>query len=192
VAGTNPPVRITPFVPGYNYSNTAVANPPVTPDALVELRVPDSPWGPITLHAVGVTPLVASTDPLLIDTESDLLVTWTPPTGLDRSTVYFTVNIDQHGNSPILLSCEWPDTGSGSVPATLLEQLVNAGVTGFPSALITRHTADRVDVGPDGCMDLEVTSPRPMSVRVDGFTPCNGPGQCPPPQECNLLNEICE
>ncbi|MEZ4320270.1 MAG: hypothetical protein R3F61_22515 [Myxococcota bacterium] len=192
VAGTNPPVRMDPFVPGYNYSNTSVSNPPVTPDALVEMRIPDSPWGDIQLHAVGVEGLQTPEDVLIVTDDTDLQVTWTPAGGLARSSIYFELNIDQHGNSPILLSCEWPDNGSGSVPSSLLVQLINAGVTGFPSARVTRYTADRTDVGADGCMELEVTSQRQRDVRVDGFTPCNGPGQCPPPQECNLAIEICE
>ncbi|MCB9675482.1 MAG: hypothetical protein H6737_10225 [Alphaproteobacteria bacterium] len=192
VAGSNPSVRIDPFVPGYNYSNTAVSNPPVDPDALVELRIPDSPWGALNLHGVGVQALVPSGDTLVVRDDADLEVTWTPSTGLGRSTVFFELNIDQHGNSPVLLTCEFDDDGTGTVPVTLITQLINAGVTGFPSARITRHTADRTTVGGDGCVELDVTSQRVMGVSVDGYTPCNGPGQCPPPQECNLALEICE
>lgn len=191
-AGTNPAVRIEPFIPGFSYSNTQVDNPPVDADVLMEMRMPNTPWGSLTLHAVGVQPLVTSGETLVVSTEEDLAVTWTAATGLGRSRVRLDINIDQHGNSPVLLSCDFDDDGTGTVPATLLDQLVNFGVSGFPSALVTRYTADQAVVGDDGCMELAVTSARTMDVRVDGFTPCNGPGQCPEGQECNLPLEICE
>ncbi len=195
VAGVLPgSVAIEPFELGNSYQNTDVENPPVAPDSLVEVRIPDSPWGSLDLHGVGVEPLTASDDLLLVEEDVDLAIEWTPASGLGRSVVFFRLNIDQHGNSPVNLTCEWPDTGSASVPSGLIEQLINAGVTGFPSATVTRRTADNVAVGDqgEGCIDLEVTSPRTLDVRVDGFTPCNGPGQCPEGQECNLPLEICE
>jgi hypothetical protein len=88
--------------------------------------------------------------------------------------------------------CVFEDDGTGVVPASMVTALVDAGVSGFPSGSLTRQTSDRVDI--DGaCMDFTVASPRRQEeVRVEGFTPCDDPSDCPPGQECNLEIELCE
>ena len=74
----------------------------------------------------------------------------------------------------------------------MVTALVDAGVSGFPTGSLSRQTADSVTV--DGeCMDFVVSSPRrAKEVRVEGFTPCDEPSDCPPGQECNFEIELCE
>jgi hypothetical protein len=54
-----------------------------------------------------------------------------------------------------------------------------------------RRTADHVDLA-IGCVDFVVGSPLAASVSVSGFTPCNGPADCPTGQTCNMALERCE
>jgi hypothetical protein len=105
--------------------------------------------------------------------------------------VLIEMTIDQHGTSPLSLACDFPDTGSATIPASIIDQLINSGVTGFPNGRITRRTADHVDLDV-GCVDLIVGSRLSASVAVAGYTPCNGPEDCPDDETCNVPLERCE
>ena len=121
----------------------------------------------------------------------DFQVEWTAPAGdAVRSEVHVAMNVDQHGLTPVQIICDFPDTGSATVPSSLIDALVDGGVTGFPSATVTRRTVDSADVG-EGCMDLAVTSQQTPAVTVEGFIPC-GPGvPCPSGLTCDPVLFIC-
>ncbi|MCA9706751.1 MAG: hypothetical protein KDK70_12945, partial [Myxococcales bacterium] len=105
--------------------------------------------------------------------------------------VRIEINIDQHGISPATLVCDVPDTGSYSVPATLVDALLQAGVSGFPSANLYRQTIDSTQ-GPTGCVELRIRGRTPTAVEVEGHTACNVPEDCPPGQTCNIVIQTCE
>jgi hypothetical protein len=105
--------------------------------------------------------------------------------------VALTLNVDQHGITPISLVCDLADSGSASIAASLVDALLGAGISGWPNASLSRQTVDSQDFG-DGCLEFVVSTPRPVSVAVSGHIPCNGPGDCPPPLECNLPINTCE
>ena len=100
------------------------------------------------------------------------------------------VNIDQHGNSPVVLQCDFPDTGSAVISAALVDALLTSGVSGYPNGRISRRTVDSAPVG-DGCMEFIVASPRGPDVRVIGHTPCKSDTDCPEGETCNVAVETC-
>ena len=108
-----------------------------------------------------------------------------------RSEVTLRINIDQPGTSPSSVYCTFEDDGEGTIPASVIQQLVEVGVSGFPSGLLVRRTAVKVDAG-DGCMDFEVSSRSDVAVDVVGYTPCISDNDCPEGMECNLEMQICE
>lgn len=190
ITGLIDDVAMTPVTPGAHYFDTRLANPAFTPGAFIELRA--AGWlGDVTLHGVGVSPIVPGEATWALGQGQDLAVTWDVPSGVVRSEVVLNISIDQHGSSPASLRCVFVDDGVGSVPASLLDGLRVAGVSGFPNGSLTRRTADRVDV-PGGCVDLQVTTPRHPDVRVDGVTPCDEASDCPDGLDCNFALEICE
>ena len=87
--------------------------------------------------------------------------------------------------------CLFEDDGEAVVPSVLIDELIGAGVTGFPSGALERSTSDRTSLV-EGCMDFEVSSPRVVDMRVDGFVPCTSNRDCPDGLECNLEIQICE
>ncbi len=192
IAGLGDAVVMEPVSPGYTYFDTSVGHPAYQPDVLVELQTSAGPWGPLTLHGVGVEQLVPTQETWLVAEGEDLAITWEPPTGLARSHVLLRVTIDQHGTTPISLECTFDDDGEGIIPGAITELLVTAGVTGFPNGSLVRRTADRVELGEDACAEFVVSSTRSPDVRVDGYTPCNDDEDCPDGQECNEALEICE
>jgi hypothetical protein len=194
VGGMDVPVVMVHVPPSFNYFETELPHPVFQPGQLIELRTWDSlHGGDFTLHGVGVEPLdLGGVDTWIIYDGLDLPITWTPPTApVVRSHVHLRLNIDQHGNTPVQMFCEFEDDGAASVPASLITQLVNFGVTGFPNATLTRRTVDSTTVE-GGCVDFQIRSPVEPSVRVDGFIPCNGDFDCPEGQTCHPVDFICE
>ena len=128
-----------------------------------------------------------------IVTSQDLPITWNDKGDSVQSTIQVRLNIDQHGNTPVTLYCDFPDTGSAALSGVLLDQLIGFGVTGFPNATIVRRTVDSTTIE-QGCVQFSVTSPINPSVRVDGFIPCLSDFDCYGYglTNCNDITFICE
>ncbi len=181
---------IEPVVPGFSYFALSLPNPVYLPGDLIELRTFGSQYGDdIELHGVGVDlmDLGGADQWVLVDGE-DLEITWAAAAG--RAEVHMQLNIDQHGQTPVQLFCEFEDDGTGTVPDSLIDQLINFGVSGFPNATLSRRTVDSTPMG-DGCMQLRVSSPVTPDVRVDGFIPCLSDMDCPNGQTCDPISFIC-
>ena len=192
LSGLAQEVAMDPVFPGNTYFDTSLPDPPFSPGALISLDMPDGVYGPLKLHGVGVELLAGTEAEWTIEEGKDLVVQWDAPTGdTVRSKVGLRVSIDQHGATPGLLSCSFEDDGEGVVPAALVDQLINSGVTGFPTGRIDRSTMDHVAAG-EGCMDLTVIHPLVVDVDVIGFTPCIRTEDCPDGLECNVELQICE
>ena len=193
VAGLLEDVVMEPLQPGFTYFDTSLPNPAFLPGDLIELRMPDGVYGPVTLHGVGIDELVSlDKDGWVLVDGVDMTVHWQPPDAeVSRGVVDLSVNIDQHGNSPATVVCTFEDDGEGTVPGAVISALFDLGVSGFPSGTLSRRTADKTDIT-GGCMDFWVASPRTVSVDVDGYTPCFSDKDCPKGQECNLELQICE
>jgi hypothetical protein len=191
VTGLVEDVLMNPVQPGWTYFDTTVPHPAWNPGDLIELRTGEGSFDPVTLHAVAVQPLEIPTDDWVVFDDEPLKVYWTPAEGEVRSHVHVKLDIDQHGLTPVNLFCEFEDDGEGEVPASLIAELVEFGVSGFPNATVTRRTTDSVPVG-EGCVDFMATSPQTPTVRVDGYTPCNTDYDCPTGQTCNLAIQLCE
>ena len=191
VAGLSESYVLTADSPGFHYFNTQISHPAFAGGERVELRSSGGRYGDIDLHGVGVSKMVASESQWNIVEDQDMSVSWATSNSNAHSSVKLAINIDQHGSSPLLLECEFPDSGNATIPSALLKALLNSGISGFPVGKIERRSADSVAVE-DGCIEFVVRSPQSVDVRVSGHTPCTGQGQCPSGQTCNIPMETCE
>ncbi len=171
------------------YYDTQMPHPGFLPGSQVVLIASGGDYDGFAMWGRGVTP-IATPDPNWVVRESQPLdVTWTPADS-DPVAIHLRLNIDQHGNSPVTLVCDLPDTGSAQIPAALTDQLMGFGVTGFPSGNLYRRTVDHVDVA-DGCIQFEVFSHIQGNLQVEGHIPCDDPGDCPPEMDCDLEIGTC-
>jgi hypothetical protein len=185
-------VVMEPISPGFSYFDTTIPHIPYVPGDLITLTSTGAAVEPMQMYGVGVEPLEIPDTDFVLYRDQDLIFTWTAPGGPVRSTIYTRVTVDQHGLTPIQLTCVTEDDGEIAIPASLVTDLIDAGVTGFPNGLIIRQTVDSMTVLTDGCVDFQVNSPREPNIRVDGFIPCTRDEDCPTGQTCNELIEICE
>lgn len=177
-------VQMAPTPPGNNYFFNGLGRPGFAPGDAVHLSAPD-----LSLHGIGVAPLEESDEVWLLRRGQPLEVRWTAG-AVAEARVALSVSIDQHGSSPLSLECLVPDTGMTRVPASLIDQLIDGGVSGAPSGLLRRQTADSVTIDA-GCVDFIVASTRTRAVRIDGFTFCTDDAACPDGQRCDTAREVC-
>lgn len=177
---------------GNTYYDTSLPYPMYTAGDLVTLKNSGGTYGAQTLYGVAVEPLSLDAVEWFITKGEPLEITWDAPTAaVSRSVIDLRINMDVHGASPASLYCTFEDDGAATVSGALTKTLVEAGVTGFPSGALERHTTDSVDLDP-GCMALRVLSPVIMAVDVDGFTPCFTDEECPEGLSCNKELQVCE
>ncbi len=183
-------VEMQPLAPGNDYFDTTLPHPAVAADSVVHLASTAGKYGELSLFGVGVEQLVAQDTAAVIAEGQPLALTWTAPAGEARGSVRLDLSIDLHGTTPTRAVCDFEDTGAGTVSAAVVDALLAAGVSGFPSATLSRRTVDKVDVD-DGCVDFVVHSFTKVDVEVTGHIPCMFPGQCPDGQVCDTEAETC-
>jgi hypothetical protein len=191
ISGLTRDTVMSPLMPGNSYLSPGATNPPYGVDSPIVLSASGTESIPaFELFGIGSEPLGEALT-WVLNPGSDLVLEWPAPTASVATTVLAELTIDQHGITPLSLSCELEDTGTATIPAAIVDRLIASGVTGFPNGRLTRRTADHVDLA-IGCVDLVVGSPLAASVSISGFTPCDAPADCPSGQTCNIALERCE
>ncbi len=186
------PVVMEPVEPGFKYFNTSLPFPAFEAGSVITLTTTGGLYAPLELHGVGVEPLVIPEGDMILQRDTPIAIRWTAPAGPVRSELYARITVDQHGVTPVQIACVTADDGELDVPAELVTQLIDLGVTGFPNGVVHRRTVDSAPVGDGGCAELVVNAPQELSIRVDGFVPCDDPSDCPDDQTCNLVTGLCE
>jgi sugar lactone lactonase YvrE len=161
IEGLLQPVEMEPTESGNLYFDTTLPHPAFEAGAPIKLT---ADGGDLTLYGEGVEVLETSGDGWQVVPGQALNITWMP--GTDQSAdITATINIDQHGTSPASLICEGPDTGCLTVPAELIDELIDLGVSGAASGSLYRRTVDSMEID-TGCVELSVFSHRPANVSV--------------------------
>lgn len=182
---------MTPQAPGNAYFAPGADNPPYEPAAEIVLFAAGAGSVPsFLLSGVGSEPLERAPS-WQLSRGGALDIEWDGPASAVETEIVVELTLDQHGASPLSLICAFEDTGRASIPASVIDQLITSGVSGFPNGRITRRTADHVDLEM-GCVELVVGSPLAASITVSGYTPCTAAGDCPGGQVCNLPLQRCE
>jgi hypothetical protein len=82
-----------------------------------------------------------------------------------------------------MIECDTEDTGSLEISAALVTKLLDLGVAGFPTVIVTREAVGSVTIAP-GRVDLIVSSVVEHAVQVSGLTSCSADTDCPSGQTC--------
>ena len=191
VGGLNAAVVMELIPPTNIYFDSQLPHPAYDPLAVISLRSTDGYYGVLELNGIGVHRLEIPDEIWVVEPGEPLSLAWTSPPAEVRSRILFSLNIDQHGNTPLTMYCDFADTGTATVPASVIDALLSYPTSGWPAAHLRRRTADRVEVT-GGCVDFIVSSPKTGDVRVAGHTPCDATTPCPPGLTCNIPIGTCE
>jgi hypothetical protein len=171
---------------GDNYNNPGtMAHPGFETGATIQLTAAGAELAGFQLQGYGVESLQVSGKSVSIGSEGASEVSWTAPAAASPAMIHLALNINNHGSTSAWIECDAEDSGSLTLPATLITELYAMGLSGFPSLNVTRQSVDSADLEP-GCVQLAVTSIRALAVEVDGVTSCTQDNQCPPNQTCGV------
>ena len=184
-------LEMEPVEPVNRYYDTSLSDPLFQPEDEIVLEAAGEALDGFRLEGIGSDVLELAEDATILVEEGEIiLVEWPAPTTEVPATIELELTIDQHGNSPVRIQCELEDTGAAELPAEVADALLNAGVSGFPNAVLSRRTVDSTSAG-GLCVELVVGSPRSPDVRVGGHTPCDEPDDCPDGLTCDLAINTC-
>jgi hypothetical protein len=174
LTGLDRPVSLEPPTSGFvTYSSGAgdVPYPGAAPGAAITLQTSGGDYAPFTLTAYGLTPLWQRAGALPVARDQPLTIEWNArspqePTRL-VATVYLAGDLTDGGNVPgnPEIVCTFPDTGTGTVPASLLTRLIDLGVGSAPALGLERMTVGSTQIAP-GCVDFQVLSQSDQSIVV--------------------------
>lgn len=177
-------VTMEPNVTNFYLNLDTLPHPGFEPGAEIELRADGGDGEGFTLQGIGGASFEVLMEEVPLSRELPVALSWTPPADGAATRVHIDVDIGHHGGSPATIECDVDDTGAFEIPATLVTQLFDFGVAGFPEISMTRSTVDSATVG-GRCVDLIVAPTTvELAVVIDGVQSCSGNDECPDGQTC--------
>ena len=162
--------------------SVTLAYPPFAEGDAISVAAAGDYFAPFSLSGVGIAPLALSSTGLSLSSGQPLSLVWTK--GADSAAkVHVKLDISHHGGSKGQIECEAPDTGALGIPAALLGKLLDLGVAGFPTVIVSRHTTASTVIAA-GRVDLEISSVVERAVDIDGLTSCTDDEDCSDGQIC--------
>jgi hypothetical protein len=179
VRGLAAAVEMAPVPPGFFYTNPdPLPHPGFAAGDAIELTAEG-----FTLRGLGTPAIAGTANTLTVEPGADLVVVWEASELGDAIGVTVTLNVNQHGVTGSRIACEVDDSGDLTIPAALVTALVDDGLSGFPSLVLRRRSADSTLLD-GGCVDLQVLAQKTIDVEIEGLTSCNEDGDCPDGETC--------
>ncbi|HMA91288.1 MAG TPA: hypothetical protein VKP30_01325 [Polyangiaceae bacterium] len=165
--------------------------PGFNPGDAIRLSASGGDYPAFDITAKGIAPLSVTAESLVLSKTSPLKLTWEAADADVGSKIFVNVNLSHHGGSKGYIECNVADSGSLTIPAEFIAQLIELGVAGFPTLSVIRSTEGSAQVDA-GRIALVVSSPFVRTVNVEGFVSCQEDTACQPPQTCNKTTKLCE
>jgi hypothetical protein len=172
------------FVHAYQpVAGTALAYPPFGPADTVAVHAEGGDYSAFDLSAKGVDPLAFTSSDFELEDGKSLVLTWDAAQDSKSSQMYVKLDISHHGGAKGLIECDADDSGSLTISAALISELLGLGVAGFPSVVAMRQSLDTTKIAP-GLVKLEVSARAEHYVTVKGVDSCNVTADCPDGKIC--------
>jgi hypothetical protein len=140
-------------------------------------------YSAFTVESTGVAPLVFGNSMITLETGKPLPISWTAPAKAGTSRIYVKLDISHHGGTKGMIECDTDDSGSLDISAALLTKLLDLGVAGYPSIIVTRKATGSTTIT-QGRVDLVVSSSIEQPVNIPGLTSCTANTDCSAGQTC--------
>jgi len=184
VMGLFEEVTLEPFPPNFFYQSAELAFPPCDEGATVELSAD-------AFHAEAhcIAPLVVDSTPPSVRKDEPVSLSWEAPGDAELARIQIYLDISHHGGKKGDIVCDVPDTGHYEIPATLVTPLVELGLAGYPSVILTRWTA-AVASPPDVRFKIAAAVERAVDTGVRSCVP-NTADDCAGAQTCDPATNVC-
>jgi hypothetical protein len=164
-------------------AGTMFAYPPFQEGDAVKVSAAGGDLPGFDLQTTGVAPMWLSNENLTLEEGEPLELTWEAAADPRASSIHLKLDISHHGGSKGMIECDQDDTGTLSIPAALVTELLGLGVAGFPTVIVTRSASARTSVG-SGDVALTIASTIERGVTVPGVESCTDDAQCPTGETC--------
>ncbi len=151
--------------------------PPFEAGAAVRFAAAGGDFAPFSVETAAIAPLVVTSMNLALDPAAPLELTWEPAADPSASVVEVNLDISHHGGTKGQVRCETSDDGSLSIGATLIAQLIDLGVAGFPTIHLSRRSVGGAEIEA-GRVELTVHADAEMAVEVPGVQSCTNDDEC--------------
>ncbi|MBI5609204.1 MAG: hypothetical protein HY902_10035 [Deltaproteobacteria bacterium] len=161
ITGLVKPVVMTAKGANKDYFFTDFDADPYAAGSEIALSVSGNPTVAFGLDGYGVTPLSVPNKSGTLQKGKAFSLDWQPAAKVAGVLVHLSLNVDQHGLTPVTLTCDVEDTGHLEVPVALTDALLGYGVSGAATAWLQRQTVDSMPVSAaweSGCVELIVGS----------------------------------
>jgi hypothetical protein len=164
-------------------TSVTLAYPPCAEGSAMTIAAIGGTLAPFTLNGTCIAPLDLPAGTYALATGSPLALTWTAPGATSTSRIRVHLDISHHGGSKGKIECDVQDTGSLSIPASLVTKLVGLGVAGYPTITVSRAFWSEATIAA-GRVALTITAPVERAVTVPGVESCTADTECTAPKTC--------
>ena len=133
-------------------------------------------YPPFEVTTTGVAPVALAANSYLLAPGKPLALEWEPGANANAN-VSVVLNISKHGGSAGYLRCDTTDSGSLTIPADVLQELIDLGVAGFPALTLTRRASGETPVM-GGKVALHVAAEAAPRLDVEGYCSCFNDSDC--------------
>ena len=177
-------VSMTPIAGNYQpKGGTMLPFPPCTEGSDVQVRAEGGAYDAFTLTAPCIAELKFD-GPIEIKKATALKLSWNAPGKADLARIQVRVDISHHGGARGKIECDVDDTGALEIPAAMVDKLVELGVAGFPTVVVTRIATGGVNDGEPKQVKLNVQESIEREIVIDGLVSCTDSSQCTAPKTC--------
>lgn len=176
-----------------SYSNPAsprLPHPGFDAGAALTLQTAGGDYMALELQGWGISALVMSSEAIAVNPGQPTALRWEASGNPTPARIRVNLDINVHGSGGARIECNFPDSGSANIPATLVDALIAQGLSGFPTITVTRETLTSQNIEP-GCVEFSVASAVDWELQVAGIVSCNTNGDCPADQTCLPIVRNC-
>jgi hypothetical protein len=180
------PVEMAPVGSSNNYqpkAGTALPYPPCAENTVLSLTVEGGAYEGFELQTKCIAPLEFQ-GPIKLLKATPLKLSWQAPTDPALARIQVRLNISHHGGSRGEIRCDVDDNGALELPATMVDRLLELGVAGFPTIVLTRVSSGGVVGEGPANVELIVQQYVERAIEIDGLVSCNDTALCPEGQTC--------
>lgn len=175
---------MSPIAKNYQPSGTtSLPYPAFSEGDTLSLSAAGDYYPAFSVSSRGIAPLTLLDSTLTLQQNQALDVHWSAAGQPSLSTVHVKLDISHHGGTKGMIECDAADTGTVQIAAPLVTQLLNLGVAGYPTIIVTRKAVGSTTIAP-GRVDLTVSSEVERAVVVPGLTSCTDNSECPTGKTC--------
>src|SRR4029079_1958057 len=122
--------------PSFAYQSDALPNPPCAEGADVSLMA-----DAFSMQEKCIAPFDLAPGVVAVKRGEAMPLTWNAPSMPDLARVQIRLDISHHGGKKGEIDCAVPDMGAFEIPASLVTDLVDLGLAGFPTVQVAREIA---------------------------------------------------